>query len=113
MFILDVQQPVSEIITISVLAFLLIILLLVVILLIAKAKLLPSGEVNININDEEEHHLTVSPGNTLLSTLQNNKILLPSACGGSGTCGLCECEVLEGAGEILPTEKPFFIRKEI
>ena len=113
MFILDVQQSVSEIITISVLAFLLIILLLVVILLIAKAKLLPSGEVNININDEEEHHLTVSPGNTLLSTLQNNKILLPSACGGGGTCGMCECEILEGAGEILPTEKPFFTRKEI
>jgi len=113
MFILDVQQSVSEIITISVLAFLLIILLLVVILLIAKAKLLPSGEVNININDEEEHHLTVSPGNTLLSTLQNNKILLPSACGGGGTCGMCECEIFEGAGEILPTEKPFFTRKEI
>ncbi len=113
MFILDVQQSVSEIITISVAAFLIIILLLVAILLYAKTKLLPSGEVKININDDEEHQLTVSPGSTLLSTLQNSKILLPSACGGGGTCGMCECEVLEGAGEILPTEKPFFTRKEI
>ena len=107
------QASMSTILTISVIAFLLVILLLVSILLFAKAKLLPSGEVTLNINDDNEHQYTVSPGSTLLSTLGNQKILLPSACGGGGTCGMCECEVLEGGGEILPTEKPFFTRKEI
>lgn len=111
MILLEVQM--SMIVMLSVGAFLLLILLLVSILLFAKAKLLPSGEVTITINEDEENKFTVSPGNTLLSTLQNNKILLPSACGGGGTCGMCECEIHEGGGEILPTEKPFFTRKEI
>lgn len=106
-------QSMGTVLTVSIVAFLVLILLLVAILLIAKAKLLPSGEVTLNINDDEEHQYTVSPGGTLLSTLGNNKILLPSACGGGGTCGMCECKVLEGGGEILPTEKPFFTRKQI
>ncbi|MEN8122952.1 MAG: NADH:ubiquinone reductase (Na(+)-transporting) subunit F [Bacteroidota bacterium] len=100
----------TTVILTSVVIFLVIILLLVTILLYAKAKLLPSGEVKLTINDEKE--MVVSPGNTLLSTFGNNKILLPSACGGGGTCGMCKCQVTEGGGEILPTEKPYFSRKE-
>jgi Na+-transporting NADH:ubiquinone oxidoreductase subunit F len=100
----------TSIVIYSVVAFLLITVILVAILLFAKAKLLPSGQVNININSEKD--LLVSPGATLLSTLGNNKILLPSACGGGGTCAMCRCQVIEGGGEILPTEKPHFTRKE-
>ncbi len=100
----------TTVIGISIAVFLIIILLLVAILLYAKAKLLPSGEVKVVINDDKE--LVVSPGATLLSTLGNEKILLPSACGGGGTCGMCKCQVVEGGGDILPTEKPFFSRKE-
>lgn len=95
---------------ISIVVFLIIILLLVSILLYAKSKLLPSGEVTVNINSEND--LVVEPGSTLLTTLGNNKILLPSACGGGGTCAMCRCQIMEGGGEILPTEKPYFSRKE-
>jgi Na+-transporting NADH:ubiquinone oxidoreductase subunit F len=100
----------TSVVIYSVVAFLLITVILVAILLFAKAKLLPSGEVNININGEKD--ILVSPGTSLLSTLGNNKILLPSACGGGGTCAMCRCQVIEGGGEILSTEKPHFTRKE-
>lgn len=95
----------------SVLVFLFVIFLLVALLLYAKKKLTPSGSVKININDG---HLEIDtePGNTLLTTLGNNKILLPSACGGGGTCGMCRCQVIDGGGSILPTETGFFTRKE-
>jgi len=100
----------TMVIGVSIAVFLVIVLILVAILLFAKAKLLPSGEVNLNINGEKD--MVVEPGSTLLTTLGNNKILLPSACGGGGTCGMCKCQVTEGAGDILPTEKPYFSRKE-
>ena len=106
-------QPMGTVLGISIVAFLILVLLLVSVLLYAKAKLLPSGEVKLNINDDPDHQYVVSPGSTLLTTLGNNKVLLPSACGGGGTCGMCECQVEEGGGEILPTEKPFFTRKQI
>lgn len=99
------------IISASILIFLLVVLLLVSVLLYAKKKLTPSGEVTIDINDGEKT-LTVEPGSSLLSTLGNNKIFLPSACGGGGTCGMCRCQVTDGAGSILPTETGFFTRKE-
>ncbi|MGM0620922.1 MAG: NADH:ubiquinone reductase (Na(+)-transporting) subunit F [Bacteroidota bacterium] len=95
----------------SVAVFLGIIILLVAILLFAKRKLTPSGEVKIDINEGEREIIT-EPGSTLLSTLSNNKILLPSACGGGGTCAMCRCQIHEGAGSILPTETDFFTRKE-
>ena len=95
----------------SVLVLTSVIFLLVTLLLVAKSKLLPSGPVSSKINGENE--VEVSSGDTLLSTLGNNKIFLPSACGGGGTCIQCRCQVLEGGGEILPTEKPHFSRKEI
>ena len=95
----------------SVLVLTSVIFLLVTLLLVAKSKLLPSGPVSLKINGDNE--VEVSSGDTLLSTLGNNKIFLPSACGGGGTCIQCRCQILEGGGEILPTEKPHFSRKEI
>ena len=101
----------SSVIIIAVVVFLLVTLLLVGILLFAKKKLTPSGTVVININDGEKE-LTVEPGGTLLNALGENKIFLPSACGGGGTCAMCKCQVHDGAGSILPTETGYFTRKE-
>ncbi len=98
------------VIGISVAVFLLVIMLLVAVLLYARKKLTPQGEVKLTINDEKE--FTVSPGSTLLTTLSNQKIFLPSACGGGGTCAMCKCQVFEGGGSILPTEVGYFTRKE-
>jgi Na+-transporting NADH:ubiquinone oxidoreductase subunit F len=92
-------------------AFLLITLLLVTVLLFVKQKLSPSGPVTIMINGERE--IEVASGESLLTTLSSNKIFLPSACGGGGTCIQCECHVNEGGGEALPTELPHFSRKEL
>ena len=101
----------TTVIIASVIVFLTVIILLVAILLYAKKKLLPSGTVKIDINDGERE-IKTNPGDTLLTTLGNNKILLPSACGGGGTCGMCRCQILKGGGSILPTETGFFTRKE-
>ncbi|MFT5925651.1 MAG: Na+-transporting NADH:ubiquinone oxidoreductase subunit F [Rubritalea sp.] len=95
----------------SVTIFLTLILLLVSLLLGAKSKLLPSGPVTINVNGEKD--ITTGSGSTLLGTLGDNKLFLPSACGGGGTCVQCKCIVTEGGGSILPTEVPHFTRKEI
>ncbi len=84
---------------------------LVLMLLYAKSKLTHSGPVKITINNEKIVETTA--GSTLLATLSNQKIFLPSACGGGGTCGMCKCQVIEGGGEILPTEVGFFTRKQI
>ena len=95
----------------TVVAFLLVTLVLVALLLVVKQKLSPSGPVKILINGERE--IEVASGSTLLTTLSSNKIFLPSACGGGGTCIQCECHVLSGGGEALPTEIPHFSRKEL
>ena len=95
----------------SIVVFLTITFILVGMLLGAKANLLPSGPVSLQINGDNK--VEVSSGSTLLSTLGNNKIFLPSACGGGGTCIQCKCKVLDGGGEILPTETPHFSRKEV
>ncbi|APZ46505.1 NADH:ubiquinone reductase (Na(+)-transporting) subunit F [Polaribacter reichenbachii] len=95
----------------TVAAFLLITLLLVTLLLFVKQKLSPSGPVTITINGEKK--IEVGSGSTLLTTLGNEKIFLPSACGGGGSCVQCECHVLEGGGEALPTEVPHFTKKEL
>jgi len=100
----------GTVILISVIFFLVVIILLVGLLLFARKKLTPQGKVKITINDEKE--LEVDPGTTLLSTLSTNQIFLPSACGGGGTCAMCKCQVFEGGGSILPTEKGYFSRKE-
>ena len=88
----------------GVLGFTITILVLVVVLLVAKSRLVQSGDITININDDPENSLTTAAGGTLLGTLANNKIFIPSACGGQGTCGVCQVTVVEGGGEILPTE---------
>ena len=95
----------------SIVVFLAITFVLVGMLLGVKARLMPSGPVKLFINGETD--VEVSSGSTLLSTLGDNKIFLPSACGGGGTCIQCKCIVKDGGGEILPTEKPHFSRKEI
>jgi Na+-transporting NADH:ubiquinone oxidoreductase subunit F len=95
----------------SIVAFLVVLMFLVAMLLYAKKKLTPQGEVTIDINDGEKV-ITTNPGSTLLSTLSENGLFLPSACGGGGTCGMCTCQVESGAGTILPTETGFFTRKE-
>lgn len=99
-----------QVIIASIVSFLLIILVLVLLLLFAKKKLVPEGNVVLTINEEKK--IEVPMGGTLLNTLQNEEIFLSSACGGSGSCGQCRCRVLEGGGEILPTELPHFSRKE-
>ncbi len=96
---------------ITTLVFLTLSLLLVGLLLFAKAKLTPAGAIKLTINGEKT--IEVEAGSTILSTLGNNKIFLPSACGGGGTCAMCKCQVNSGGGEILPTEAPYFSRKEI
>ena len=98
-------------IVLSIVIFLIIVLLLITVLLYARKKLVPEGKVKININGERD--LEVSTGSSLLSTLSENNILLPSACGGKGSCGMCKCQVLEGGGDVLPTEKSHFSRKQL
>lgn len=95
----------------SIAVFLTIILLLVIILLVAKKYLSPSGNVNIVINEDKT--LSVPQGASIMSTLTQNGIYLPSACGGKGSCGQCKLQVIEGGGEILDSERPHFTRKEI
>lgn len=89
-----------------------VILILVLMLNLAESKLLPQGDVNLNINGDDDKSIKVRPGSTLLSALATENIFLPSACGGGGTCALCKCQVNEGGGEILPTEKGHINRTE-
>jgi len=96
----------------SVLIFSGVILILVLMLNLAESKLLPQGDVSININGDDDKSLQVRPGSTLLSALATENIFLPSACGGGGTCAMCKCQVNEGGGEILPTEKGHISRVE-
>ena len=90
--------------------FLVVTMILVGALLYAKAKLVPSGNVKLTVNGEKD--IDVPIGGTLLSSLQAGGVFLSSACGGGGKCGQCRAQVLEGGGEILPTEKVFFSRKQ-
>ena len=95
----------------SILVFLVTILLLVIILLVAKRYLSPSGKVVLTINGKDK--ISVEQGASLLSTLAAHDIYLPSACGGKGSCGQCKCQVPEGGGEILDSEKGQFTRKQV
>jgi len=89
-----------------------VILALVAVLLVAKSQLIPGGEVEILINGDPEKTIKTTGGATLLSTLAAQKIFIPSACGGQGTCGVCKCKVLEGGGALLPTEKTHVGKRE-
>ena len=90
--------------------FIVVILSLVAVLMAAKAKLVPSGEVTILINDDPDKALKVASGTTLLNTLSANKIFIPSACGGKGSCGVCTVHVHDGGGALLPTEESHITR---
>jgi Na+-transporting NADH:ubiquinone oxidoreductase subunit F len=96
----------------SVAAFAFILALLVGMLLFAKAKLVSSGDVLIVVNGESENPIIASPGSSLLSALSSKNVFLPSACGGGGTCAMCKCQVLDGGGDVLPTELNHLTRKE-
>ncbi|MDD9947144.1 MAG: NADH:ubiquinone reductase (Na(+)-transporting) subunit F [Myxococcales bacterium] len=96
----------------GVLFFTLVIVALVAVLLVAKAKLVPSGDVAIVINDDPDHSLKTQSGGTLLGTLSANRIFIPSACGGKGSCGVCKVNVVEGGGALLPTEEGHVSRGE-
>ncbi len=89
----------------------LVVMLLVIMILMASKLLLPSGAMEVDINAGDKS-LKVNPGASLLNTLADNDIYLPSACGGGGTCGVCKCVVKEGGGELLPTESGQISRKE-
>jgi Na+-transporting NADH:ubiquinone oxidoreductase subunit F len=98
------------VLTAALIIFLVIVLFLVAVLLYVRAKFTPQGNVTLTINEEKS--IPVPSGASLLATLGDNNIFLPSACGGGGTCGLCKCRVLSGGGEILPTETGFLTRKQ-
>lgn len=97
----------------AVLVFVAVVTLLVALLNAAAGKLLPQGKVVITINDDHESALSVSAGRSLLSTLSDEKIFIPSACGGGGTCGMCKCRITEGGGQVLPTELNHISRSEV
>ena len=94
----------------AVAVFLCVILLLVIVLLVAKKYLVASGDVKVVVNGDKEYHIPA--GGTLLASMGEAGVHLPSACGGKGSCGQCKCQVLEGGGEILPTETVHFTRKQ-
>ena len=100
------------VIALGVTVFVGVILSLVSLLMVARQQLVPSGEVEILVNDDPDHAIHAPAGGTLLSTLAESKIFIPSACGGKGTCGVCKVNVVEGGGAILPTETGHISRGE-
>ena len=104
-------MPLIEYVLIATLVFTVIIVLLIIVLSMVEANFVKKGDVKIFINDDEKP-LVVAAGKSLLSILSANKIFLPSACGGGGTCAMCKCQVLEGGGSILPTETGQIPKKE-
>lgn len=97
----------------SVLMFTAIVLALVAIILAARSRLVSTGDVHIEVNEDASKTLTASAGDKLLQTLAGQGIFLSSACGGGGSCAQCKCRVLEGGGDILPTEEGHFTKREI
>ncbi|GAA4463549.1 NADH:ubiquinone reductase (Na(+)-transporting) subunit F [Nibrella saemangeumensis] len=97
----------------SVVIFILVILVLAFLILTAKERLLPQKDVAIVINGNQETPIIVKPGSTLLSTLAAQKIFLPSACGGGGTCAMCKCQIYSGGGEVLSTETNHLNRRQV
>lgn len=100
-------------IILGVVLFTVIVLALVAVILSARAKLVNSGNVSIEINEDADKSLTTPAGGKLLQTLSNNGVFLSSACGGGGTCAQCKCKVLDGGGSALPTEEPHFTKGEL
>ena len=96
----------------GIIIFLIVVVALVLVLMQARARLVSSGDVKIVINDDESAAITTAAGGTLLSTLAAQKIFIPSACGGGGTCGVCKVHIHEGGGALLPTEESHINRRE-
>ena len=92
--------------------FTVIVLALVLVILAARSKLVSTGDVTIGINEDPEKKVTTAAGGKLLNTLSGAGVFLPSACGGGGTCAQCKCKVLAGGGEMLPTERAHFTKRE-
>ena len=92
--------------------FTVIVLTLVLVILAARSRLVSTGDVTIDINEDPEKAVTTAAGGKLLTTLAGSGVFLPSACGGGGTCAQCTCKVLDGGGEMLPTERAHFTRRE-
>jgi Na+-transporting NADH:ubiquinone oxidoreductase subunit F len=101
-----------ETIVLGVVMFCIVVLAMVFILLGAKSKLIASGDVNIVINGDDSNPIKTVPGGTLLSTLSSQKIFVPSACGGGGTCAQCRVQIDDGGGSLLPTEVGHISRGE-
>ena len=99
-------------IIIGVAVFSSVILLLVIVLNVVGNVLLPQGEVTIIINDDPDKSIKVDTGGTVLAALGDQNVYLPSACGGQGTCAQCKCQVIEGGGDILPTETAYINRQD-
>jgi Na+-transporting NADH:ubiquinone oxidoreductase subunit F len=97
----------------GIVVFSVVILALSFMLIFAKNRLVPQGEVDIIINGNPENTIKVQPGSSLLSALSDSNIFLPSACGGGGTCAMCECHIDSGGGDVLPTELNHLTRKEV
>jgi len=100
-----------SILIVSIIACLIVILVLVALLLAIRSRLMPQGKVKISINGKQD--MDVGQGGSLLTTLAEQNVFLPSACGGKGSCGQCKCQVMNGGGGILPTEVGFFTRQQI
>ncbi|HAD47777.1 MAG TPA: NADH:ubiquinone reductase (Na(+)-transporting) subunit F, partial [Idiomarina sp.] len=92
--------------------FTIIVLILVAIIMVAKSKLVPQGDVEILINEDEEKKIVTQPGTKLLGALANAGIFVSSACGGGGSCGQCRVTIKEGGGDILPTELDHITKRE-
>ncbi len=97
----------------AVLVFSILIIALSAMLIAARKQLVPQGEVKVIVNGDEDNPLMVSPGASLLSALSEKSVFLPSACGGGGTCAMCECHVDAGGGDVLPTELNHLTRREV
>jgi len=96
----------------GIITFLLISVLLTAAIVFIESKLVYKGDVKINVNDDPENSIDTTAGDTLLNTLNDNGIFIPSGCGGGGTCGVCKCQVTAGGGELLPTEESHINRKQ-
>jgi Na+-transporting NADH:ubiquinone oxidoreductase subunit F len=97
----------------AILVFSAVVLALISMLILARQKLVPQGEVKIIVNGDTENPLMVQPGSNLLTVLSDKNVFLPSACGGGGTCAMCECHITAGGGDVLPTELNHLTRREV
>ena len=96
----------------GIITFLLIAIILTAAIVFIESKLVYKGDVKISINDNPDNTIDTTAGDTLLNTLNDNEIFIPSGCGGGGTCGVCKCQVLKGGGDLLPTEESHINRQE-